>query len=390
MRSKSDRPGPSPFSRDYVEPAPALPRRPVPPSWIPSGNVLVVLLLIIVSLVTAVAGGGSLSPGLSSGDNSDPSIAAVTGTEVPSSPTPEPTLTPTEEPTARPTAAPVGPTPTPMPGIAVTTVATQPIQSASADPRSLLPKYRILSYYGHPNSDTMGILGEYSKEDLFAKLQEEGAAYEAADPNRPVMLAFEIIATVAQPYPAENDTYLTTTGDDLIQEYLDFATANNMILILDVQIGLSTVKAEIDKVEKWLLYPNVHLALDPEFAMAEGEIPGTTIGGIDASDVTYAQERLAKLAADNDLPPKILIVHQFHEEMIRGSESLAPVDGVQLVIDFDGFGDPANKIAGYNLFLQDRAIQFAGIKLFYKQDDPLMSPQDVVSLSPPPDFVVYQ
>jgi hypothetical protein len=236
----------------------------------------------------------------------------------------------------------------------------------------------------------MGILGEYSKEDLLSKLQEEQAAYEAADPSRPVMLAFELIATVAQPYPAEDDTYLTTTGDDLIQEYLDFATENNMILILDVQIGLSTVKAEIDKVEKWLLYPNVHLALDPEFAMAEGEIPGTTIGGIDASDVTYAQERLAQLAADNDLPPKMLIVHQFHEEMIRNSESLAPVDGVQLVIDFDGFGDPSNKVAGYNLFLQDRPIQFAGIKLFYKQDDPLMSPQDVVALSPPPDFVVYQ
>jgi hypothetical protein len=390
MRSKSGQSGPSPFSRDYVEPAPALPRRPLLPSWIPSGNVLVVLLLVFVSLITAVAGGGALSPGLSSGGQSDSSIAAVTGTEVAPSPTPEPTMTPTEEPTPRPTAAPVGPTPTPMPGIAVTTVATQPVQSADADPRALLPKYRILSYYGHPNSDTMGILGEYSKEDLLSRLQEEQAAYEAADPNRPVMLAFELIATVAQPYPAEDDTYLTTTGDDLIQEYLDFATANNMILILDVQIGQSTVKAEIDKVEKWLLYPNVHLALDPEFAMAEGEIPGTSIGGIDASDVTYAQERLAKLAADNDLPPKMLIVHQFHEEMIRGAESLAPVDGVQLVIDFDGFGDPSNKIAGYNLFLQDRPIQFAGIKLFYKQDDPLMEPSDVVSLSPPPDFVVYQ
>jgi hypothetical protein len=390
MRSKSGQSGPSPFSRNYVEPAPALPRRPLLPSWIPSGNILVVLLLVLVSLITAVAGGGALSPGLSSGNQSDPSIAAVTGTEAASSPTPEPTMTPTEEPTPRPTAAPVGPTPTPMPGIAVTTVATQPAQNADADPRALLPKYRILSYYGHPNSDTMGILGEYSKEDLLSRLQEEQAAYEAADPNRPVMLAFELIATVAQPYPAEDDTYLTTTGDDLIQEYLDFATANNMILILDVQIGQSTVKAEIDKVEKWLLYPNVHLALDPEFAMAEGEIPGTSIGGIDASDVTYAQERLAKLSADNDLPPKVLIVHQFHEEMIRGAESLAPVDGVQLVIDFDGFGDPSNKIAGYNLFLQDRPIQFAGIKLFYKQDDPLMDPSDVVSLSPPPDFVVYQ
>jgi hypothetical protein len=278
-----------------------------------------------------------------------------------------------------------------MPGIAVTSVATQPEQSASADPRALLPNYRIVSFYGHPNNPDMGILGEYGDMDeLLSKLKEEQAAYEAADPSRPVKLAFELIASVAQNWPADNDTYLLHTDDETIQSFVDFTAANDMILILDVQIGLSTVKAEMDIVEKWLLYPNVHLALDPEFAMAEGELPGSSIGGIDASDVTYAQERLAKLAADNNLPPKVLIVHQFHEEMIRGSESLSPVDGVQLVIDFDGFGDPSNKVAGYNLFLQDRQIQFAGIKLFYKQDDPLMDPQDVVALSPPPDFVVYQ
>lgn len=391
MRSKSGRPGPSPFSRDYVEPAPLAPKqRPLLPSWIPSANVLVVLLLVLVSLVTAVAGGGALSPGLSSGEP-DPSIAAITdGTVLPSIPTPVPTAIPTQEPTPRPTAAPVGPTPTPMQGIAITPISTQPPQSANADPRAILPKYRILSYYGQPSSDTMGILGEYSKDELLAKMQEEQAAYEAADPTRPVMLAFEIIASVAQPYPADNDTYLLHTDDETIESYIDFATANNMIVILDLQIGLSTVKAEIDSVEQWLLYPNVHLALDPEFAMAEGEVPGTSIGGIDASDVTYAQERLAKLSADNDLPPKVLIVHQFHEGMIVGSEALAPVDGVQLVIDFDGYGDPANKISGYTLFLHDRQLEFAGIKLFYKQDDPLMTPQDIVALSPPPDFVVYQ
>jgi hypothetical protein len=386
MRSKSGRPGPSPFSREYVEPGPvAPPRRFDLPEWIPSANVLVVLLLVFVSLVTAVAGGGALSPGLSSGNNGSDS-ASLNGTAVASTPTP----IPTEEPTPRPTAVPEGPTPTPMPGIAVTAVNSQPAQAANADPRALLPNYRILSYYGQPASETMGILGEYTKEELLTKMQEEKAAYEAADPSRPVMLAFEVIASVAQNWPADNDTYLLHTDDQTIQEYIDFATANNMIVFLDVQIGRSTVKAEIDLIEKWLLNPNVQLALDPEFAMAEGEIPGSTIGGIDASDVTYAQERLAKISQENNLPPKVLVVHQFHEGMITNSETLAPVDGVQLVIDFDGYGDPANKISGYALFLHDRQIQFAGIKLFYKQDDPLMSPQDVLALSPPPDFICYQ
>lgn len=277
-----------------------------------------------------------------------------------------------------------------MPGIAVTSIATQPPQTASTDPRALLPNYRIVSFYGHPNNPDMGILGEYDMDELLAKLKEEKAAYEAADPSKPVMMAFELIVSVAQNWPADNDTYLLHTDDETIQTYIDFATANDIILILDLQIGRSTVKAEIDKVEKWLLNPNVHLALDPEFAMAEGEIPGAGIGGIDGSDVTYAQERMAKLSSENNLPPKVLIVHQFYEEMIRNSEQIAPIDGVQLVIDFDGYGDPANKIAGYNLFLQERQIQFAGIKLFYKQDDPLMTPQEIVALSPPPDFICYQ
>lgn len=369
--------------------APAPRQRPSLPRWIPSANVLIVMLLVIVSLITAAGGGGALSPGLSNGTpgagNSSIASANVTPTA-----TSQPTIVPTQEPTPKPTAAPVGPTPTPLSGIAVTSVATQPVQSASADPRSLLPRYRILSYYGHPNSTTMGILGEYSKDDLLAKMKEEQAAYEAADPSRPVLLAFEVIASVAQQYPADNDTYLLHTDDETIKSYIDFATANNAIVILDLQIGLSTVKAEIDSVEKWLLYPNVHLALDPEFAMEQGQVPGSSIGGIDASDVTYAQERLAQLSADNNLPPKVLIVHQFHEGMITNSETLAAVDGVQLVIDFDGYGDPANKLSGYALFLQDRQIQFAGIKLFYKQDDPLLTPQEVTALSPPPDFVCYQ
>jgi hypothetical protein len=393
MRSKSGQNGPSPFSSDYVEPAPLAPRqRPTLPGWIPSANVLIVLLLVFVSLITAVAGGGALSPGRALGDVGTPESGngGVVGANLTPAPTIPPTVQPTEEPTPRPTAAPVGPTPTSLPGIAVTSVATQPVQSANVDPRSLLPKYRILSYYGHPNSTTMGILGEYSKEELLAKMQEEQAAYEAADPSRPVLLAFEVIASVAQQYPADNDTWLLHTDDETIKSYIDFATANNALVILDLQIGHSTVKAEIDSVEKWLLYPNVHLALDPEFAMPEGEVPGSSIGGIDASDVTYAQERLAQLAADNNLPPKMLIVHQFHEGMITNSQTLAPVDGVQLVIDFDGFGDPANKLSGYALFLQDRQIQFAGIKLFYKQDDPLLTPQEVVALSPPPDFVCFQ
>jgi hypothetical protein len=356
------------------------------PGWIPSASILITLLILVVSLGVAVTGGPS-SPGVNN-DLAAPDVAGAlqTPTAAPVQPSP----TPTEEPTARPTAPPEGPTPTQLPGIAVTPMVTQAAAATTSDPDALLPHYRLLSFYGHPYNESMGILGEHSKEDLLQLLLEEKAAYEAADPSRPVMPAFELIASVAQNWPADDDTYLLHTDAETIEEYVDFTAENGIVLILDIQIGHSTVRAEIDKIEQWLLYPHVQLAIDPEFAMDEGEIPGTSIGGVDASEITYAQERLAKLALDNDLPPKVLIVHQFYEGMIRNSETLAPVDGVQLVIEFDGFGDPANKTAGYTQFIHDRPIEFGGIKLFYQQDDPLMPPGDIVALDPPPDLVIFQ
>ncbi len=385
-RSRSGRPGPSPFSSEYREIAPPPPRRRLElPGWIPSASILIALLLLVVSLGIAVTGGPS-TPG-SNTNLTAPEVAA--GAETPTTAPVVPSPTPTEEPTPRPTAPPEEPTPTPLSGLAITPVVTQ-AAATSSDPDAILPRYRILSYYGHPHNDTMGILGEHSMEELLELLQEEQAAYEAADPAKPVMPAFELIVSVAQNWPADDDTYLLHTDAETIQEYVDFTAENGILLILDIQIGHSTVRAEIDKIEQWLLYPHVHLAIDPEFAMDEGEIPGTSIGGIDASDITYAQERMAKLALDNDLPPKVLIVHQFYEGMIRNSETLAPVEGVQLVIEFDGFGDPANKTAGYTQFIHDRPIEFGGIKLFYQQDDPLMTPAEITGLAPPPDLVIYQ
>jgi hypothetical protein len=309
--------------------------------------------------------------------------------------TPSPTtvvqIVPEESPSPTPWPMPPAgePSPTQMAGLSITPAVTAPPPTAT-DPRAILPRYRIVSYYGHPHSENMGIVGEMSKEELLARLLEVAASFEAADPSRPVMPAFEVISSVAQNWPAEDNTYLLHTDDATMQEYVDFTAENGILLILDLQIGHSTVRAEIDRIEKWLLYPHVHLAIDPEFAMPEGAIPGSTIGGVDASDITYAQERLAKLALDNDLPPKVLIVHQFYEGMIRNSETLAPVEGVQLVIEFDGFGAPANKIVGYLQFIHDRPIEFGGIKLFYKQDDPVMTPAELLDLTPPPDLIIIQ
>jgi hypothetical protein len=63
---------------------------------------------------------------------------------------------------------------------------------------------------------------------------------------------------------------------------------------------------------------------------------------------------------------------------------------VQVVIDMDGFGSPADKLASYEAYVHDRPVQFPGFKVFYKQDKPNLTPRDVLLLDPRPVYVMYQ
>jgi hypothetical protein len=266
----------------------------------------------------------------------------------------------------------------------------QAINAQTVAMGGLLPSHRILTYYGHPHDPNMGILGEYEKPELVQILRTKAAEYEAVDPSRPVIPAFEVIATVAQGWPAEDDTYLLNTDLETLVEYADFAEANDMLLFLDLQIGRNTVPAEIEKVRSLLERPHVHLALDPEFAIAEGQVPGTHIGELTAEQIREAQDILAAMVNDLGLPPKILIIHQFREDMILGKERLGPVAGVQLVIESDGFGAPGLKTQVYDILIGANEKEFSGIKHFYRQDKPLMTPAETLALEPSPLLIIYQ
>jgi hypothetical protein len=261
---------------------------------------------------------------------------------------------------------------------------------SAGDAEALLPSHRILSYYGFPGDPMMGILGEYEMEELLARLRDQAEAYEAVDPDRPLKLAFEVIATVAQRDPGMDGNYLAGISNETIQEYVDFTGANDMLLILDMQFGRNTVQQEIDSIRQWLEYPHVHLALDPEFAIQEGEVPGENLGRIDATDVTYAQNELAAISREFNIPPKILVVHQFTLSSITNRETIQPVPGVQFLLEVDGWGPPHTKEATYDIIVGPELIEFYGFKLWYKQDEPLMTPEEVLNLDPSPDLVIYQ
>jgi hypothetical protein len=180
------------------------------------------------------------------------------------------------------------------------------------------------------------------------------------------------------------------TDAPTIQEYIDYASAHDMLIFLDVQIGRRGVPEELELIRQFLEQPNVHLALDPEFAMEDGEIPGDHIGSVTDADVQYAQEYLADLRTSLGLPPKVLIVHQFLPSMIQNKEAIEAVPGVQLVIVMDGHGPPSTKLETYGAVISSQPLEYSGVKLFYDQDIPLLTAREIISLDPVPDLVIYQ
>ena len=255
---------------------------------------------------------------------------------------------------------------------------------------SLFPGCRVVAYYGNPMSRRMGILGEIAPDSMLARLARQAAAYAAVDTARPVLPALELIATVAQASPGKSSLYRLRMSDSLIARVAGWAEKNHYLLILDVQTGRSTVAAEIAPLMKWLARPYVHLALDPEFSISAKKVPGKVIGRMDAADVNIASAMLAALVDSLTLPPKMLIVHRFTTPMLSNHQKIKLDPRVQIVIDMDGFGPPRLKYGSYKAYVHDRPVQFAGFKVFYKNDKPMLTPAQVLELDPVPLFVMYQ
>lgn len=279
--------------------------------------------------------------------------------------------------------------------ISTSTPALWPAQAPYPKAGALLPFKRIIAYYGNFYSKGMGVLGEYPEEIMLGKLRAELAAWEAADPGTPVVPAIDYIALTAQEAPGREGLYMLRMPDDQIDKALAIAKKVDGIVILDVQVGLSTLQKELPMLETYLKMPNVHLAIDPEFSMKSGARPGTEIGTFSSADVNYAAEYLARLVREGDLPPKILVVHRFTRNMVTGYKNIKPLPEVQIVMDMDGWGPPAKKINTYEAFIASEPVQFTGFKIFYKNDmrppsTRLLSPAELLKLSPQPMFIQYQ
>ena len=258
-------------------------------------------------------------------------------------------------------------------------------------PGAIIPEHRIVAFYGNPLSKRMGILGQIDPDSMLQRLEETATEWAKADPERKVIPALHLIAVVAQGYPGPAKKYRLQMPDSVIERVAGWAEQKGWLMFLDIQPGLSTVEAEIPHLVKYLSRPYMHLALDPEFAMKDGKKPGTDwMGRMDAVEVNHAINELAKIVEEHKLPPKVLVIHRFTRNMLTNAANIRLDPRVQVVIDMDGYGAPSGKKAAYKWFVVRYPVQYTGWKLFYKNDKPLMTPEQVLEVYPKPMYIQYQ
>jgi hypothetical protein len=240
----------------------------------------------------------------------------------------------------------------------------------------------------------MGVLGEYPRAEIISKLEAEVNKWQKADSSLIAIPALHYIAVTAQGAPGRDNMHRMRMPFKQIDTVLSWAKPIKALVFLDIQVGHSTVKAEVPELEKYLALPNVHLGIDPEFSLKNGEIPGSKIGSFSAEDINDAIDFLANVVRKNKLPPKVLIVHRFTQGMVTNYKKIKTVPEVQVVMDMDGFGSKVLKRSTYKTYIFREPVQFTGFKLFYKNDNwnnwTMYTPEELLQLTPKPSYIQFQ
>jgi hypothetical protein len=253
--------------------------------------------------------------------------------------------------------------------------------------RTVLPDRRVVAFYGAPQSPELGALGIGTPEQAARKLERQARPF--ARKRRPVLPALELITVIANADPGDDGMYRSRQSDAIVRRYLRAARRHDMLLVLDIQPGRSDFFTETTRLRRWLRKPDVGLALDPEWRVRDGEVPGQVIGQVAAREVNATSAWLAQLVTRRNLPQKLFVVHQFTDDMVDDTQ-LKRRPGLAMVLNADGFGSKPVKVAKYHGFTRAAKSFDQGVKLFYKEDVGLMSPREILRLRPPPDVVVYE
>lgn len=255
----------------------------------------------------------------------------------------------------------------------------------------LFPDKRFIALYGHPSYPALGALGEQSPEESADRAIELAEMYEAHS-DEEIHPAFEIIVTLASEHPGDDGNYSAESDPEDIAEYVKVAEEHDVYVVLDLQPGHADFLTQAKIYEDLLKRPNVGLALDPEWRLSEGQVHMEQIGSVSAAEINETTEWLAELTEENDLPQKMVILHQFRQSMIRGREQVnTDHSELAMVLHADGHGAAQDKFATWDLLREDLPDDMRmAWKNFYRQDEPMFSPQQTFDVEPKPWFVSYQ
>jgi hypothetical protein len=252
---------------------------------------------------------------------------------------------------------------------------------------SVLPEYRVVAFYGAPQSRELGALGIGTPDGATRRLVRHARQFGRRD--RPELPALELIAVIANAHPGDDGMYRARQPDKVIRRYLRAARKAKALLLLDIQPGRSDFFTETTRLKKWLKEPDVGLALDPEWRVTEGEVPGQVIGHVSSREVNATSAWLDQLVEQNDLPEKLFVIHQFTDDMVDHT-TLKHRERLATVLNVDGFGEQGIKKAKYRRFAREAREFHPGFKLFFEEDTNLMTPRQVMRMKPRPDLIVYE
>jgi hypothetical protein len=258
--------------------------------------------------------------------------------------------------------------------------------------RTIFPDHMLVGFCGTPGAPALGPLWE--KPDAKAKkLLGFGAQYAG---NRKLLPVFELIAVVVQGYPGADKKWRMRIYDKVVDQYLRVARENNGLLLLNFQPGASDFLTELKAFEKYWHEPDVGVALDPEWAMIDAKhTPGVFYGQTTGDTISTVIQYLADIVKQDDLPEKVLVFHRVNGYVVKHEENIREQPGVVVVESVDGLGPKGMKINTYNFLMGTKAPWIhPGFKLFFDEDTRngwrLMSPKEVLALSPPPEYVMYE
>ncbi|MDQ6937091.1 MAG: hypothetical protein M3140_05185 [Actinomycetota bacterium] len=362
-----------------------------------TGSAALATTAAVVLLLTACSGAHGDRPANRAGDASrvsaaDSSSPPATTPTTASTLTPRSTLTPTltRTPTQAPRTTRAKPTRAKAGRPAVIKPVRRPRSRVAQLPhggRTLLPTYRVVAYYGVPHNRALGILGAGSPEHAAQAIERVSAGYTRF--GRPVQPAMEVVATVAQGSPGRDGSYSAPIPTSDVTEYLKVAKAHKMLLVLDFQPGRGEFLPQVKQFAKFLRDPWVGVALDPEWKISPGELPGREIGHSRAASINAVSAYLAALVQRENLPQKLFVVHQFTLRMLPDRAAITRHRQLALVLHADGHGSVAAKREVYRRLAFPRSVG-AGFKLFYREDGQLMTPAEVMALPRRPDLITYQ